>query len=98
MKKNWLKDSCNTDDSAIGSHYRQTSGRSDHIRAGKTFMPLRFGAAQGGLAPCQQTFSGNIAGARCAITAPKFSQCFLSFSKLLVVVLGRVSVDEMVSV
>ena len=58
----------------------------------------RFGAAQGGLAPCQQTFRGNMAGAGCAITAPKFSQFFFSFSKLLVVVLGPVSVEELFSV
>ena len=38
------------------------------------------------------------AGARCAMTAPKFSQLFFSFSKLLVFVLGPVSVDELVSV
>ena len=38
-----------------------------------------------------------MAGARRAITTPKFSQ-FFSFSKLLVVVLGPVSVDELVSV
>ena len=38
-----------------------------------------------------------MAGARCAITSLKFSQLF-SFSKLLVVVLGPVSVDELVSV
>ena len=35
---------------------------------------------------------------RCAITAPKFSQIFFSFSKLLVAVLGPVSVEELVSV
>ena len=40
---------------------------------------------------------GNTAGAGCAITAPKFRQLF-SFSKLLVVVLGPVSVEELVSV
>ena len=37
------------------------------------------------------------AGARCATSAPNFSQLF-SFSKLLVVVLGSVSVNELVSV
>ena len=51
----------------------------------------KFGAPQRG-------FSGNIAGARRAITTPKFSQFFFSFSKLLVVVLGPVSVDELVRV
>ena len=45
----------------------------------------------------QRGFSGNMAGARRAITTPKFSQ-FFSFSKLLVVVLLPVSVDELVSV
>ena len=50
-----------------------------------------FRAAQGG-------FSGNMVCARCAITALKFSQLFFSFSKLLVVVLGPVSVDELASV
>ena len=56
-------------------HYRQFCGRSDHIMAGKTFMPYgsrKFWAAQGG-------FSGNMAGARCAIFAPKFSQIFFIF-------------------
>jgi len=56
-----------------GPHYRQFCGRSDHIRAGKTFMPCgsrKFGAPQGG-------FSGNMAGARRAITTPKFSFFFI---------------------
>ena len=59
----------------------------------KTCIPFgsrKFGAAQRG-------FSDNKAGARCAITTPKFSQLF-SFSKLLVVVLGSVSVEEPVNV
>ena len=43
-------------------------------------------------------FSGNMAGARCAITALKTSQLFILFSKLLVVVLGWISVDKLVSV
>ena len=51
-------------------------------------------AAQRGLGRREEVW----AGARCAMTAPKFSQLFFSFSKLLVVVLGPVSVDELVSV
>ena len=50
----------------------------------------KFGAAKVG-------FRGNMAGARCPITAPKFSN-FFSFSKLLFVVLGPVNVDKLFSV
>ena len=81
-----------TRDSAAWAHYRQSLGCSDHIRAGKTFMLCSskgFGAAQKGLAPCKQTFSGSIAGARCAIAAPKFSQFFSHFQCYLLVFWGR---------
>ena len=50
-------------------------------------------ATQGGLGQRKEVW----AGARCAKTSLKFNQ-FFSFSKLLVFVLGPVSVDELVSV
>ena len=50
-------------------------------------------AAQRGLGRREEVW----AGARCAMTAPKFSH-FFSFSRLLVVVLGPVSVEELVSI
>ena len=66
------------------------------MRASKTCMSLRFKKVWG--AAPQRDFSGNMAGARRAITTPKFSIFFHFHSYWLHVVLGPVSVDELVSV